>query len=194
MTIWAIGRAASSGLGFLRAHPCPTLGCLVLVACTSGSLRLRGGPPLRTRARFPSPVRSTLSYSRAGKHETSVQPREGCCALSHDPALGCLRVLSSPLPRPRAQLLASHVILLPPYVLAGGTRCAHRRVPGRMYWCDCFTARTIWDFSDFGFRIDVDLLPKLDSVPRSIALICLSQSREGRQALQDRYSWLQKVN
>ena len=43
--------------------------------------------------------------------------------------------------------------------------------------------------SDFGFRIDGDLLPKLDSVPRSNALICLSQSREGRQALQDRYSW-----
>ena len=37
-------------------------------------------------------------------------------------------------------------------------------------------------------------LPKLDSVPRSFALICLSQSREGRQALQDRYSWLQEVN
>ena len=46
--------------------------------------------------------------------------------------------------------------------------------------------------SDFGFRIDGDLLPKLDSVPRSNALICLSQSREGRQALQDKYSWLQK--
>ena len=43
--------------------------------------------------------------------------------------------------------------------------------------------------SDFGFRIDGDLLPKLDSVPRSFALICLSQSREGRQALQDRYNW-----
>ncbi len=35
-------------------------------------------------------------------------------------------------------------------------------------------------------QIDGDLLPKLDSVPRSFALICLSQSREGRQALQDR--------
>ena len=50
------------------------------------------------------------------------------------------------------------------------------------------------DFRIFGFRIDGDLLPKLDSVPRSNALICLSQSREGRQALQDRYSWLQEVN
>ena len=33
-------------------------------------------------------------------------------------------------------------------------------------------------FSDFGFRIDGDLLPKLDSVPRSFAPICLSQSTE----------------